>query len=160
MNYCVQIWGQKSNSHLNKIKSLQNSALKILNFKPFRYNADPLYISSNIMPLSKSVSVSNLLFVFNFFQNNLPCYFSNFFTLSSSRHEHFTRNHDTILVLPKFKIKKYGRLSAKYQCVSVWNNNINLIKNKFNQNYLNNNRHTNFLSLNYRQFFKLIIQIL
>ena len=70
LNYCNQIWGQNGNIHLNKIISAQNSALRIINFKPFRYNSSQLYTLSNVTPIDKSVKIANLMFVFDFFSGS------------------------------------------------------------------------------------------
>ena len=141
---------------MKKWKSLQNSALRIINFKPFKYNATNLYLSSNITPISKVVILNNLIFVFEFFQQTIPKSFKNFFSLTANRHEHNTRNKNMKLVYPFYNTTKFGKNSIKYQCVSVWNNNINNIRDYFIQKYGINNRYNNFQNLNKNQFFKLI----
>ena len=37
LNYCCQVWGQNGNQHINKILSLQRSALRIINFPTFSF---------------------------------------------------------------------------------------------------------------------------
>ena len=45
INYCCQIWGQNGNYQLNRIQSLQRSALTIINFKPFRSHVSLFFVS-------------------------------------------------------------------------------------------------------------------
>ena len=135
----------------------QNSTLKIINFKPFRYNTANLYKTYKIVPFEDSIKVTNIMFVFDFFQNNLPRSFHSFFTPTNLRHEHNTRNNNIKLLLPPFTTKKYGKKSIKHQCVSDWNSHLNLFIQTFNRMYGINNRYRYFLNLNKKQFYNLII---
>ena len=49
LNYCCQVWGQNGNQHINKILSLQRSALRIINFQTFRSDVSTLFSELNII---------------------------------------------------------------------------------------------------------------
>ena len=91
INYCCQVWGQSGNYHLNRILSVQRSALRIINFKPFRSDVSSLFRTLNIPLFSNPVRKSNLMFVFDSLNHYLPSSISNFFTQSRHIHSHYTR---------------------------------------------------------------------
>ena len=72
MSYCCQIWGQIGNHHLNKILSLQRSALRIINFLPFRSDVSNCFLESNIVSFNDLVKKTNILFVYDYLKENLP----------------------------------------------------------------------------------------
>ena len=104
INYCCQVWGQNGNYHLNKICSLQRSALRIIDFRPFRSDVSDIFHSLKIPSFPNLVRVSNILFVFDSLSNALPISISNYFTQSCNAHSYFTRNTENAkLVIPSFK---------------------------------------------------------
>ena len=155
INYCCQVWGQGGNPHLNKILSIQRSALRIINFMPFRSDVSLMFHSLNIPLFSNLVQTCNILFVFDSLSNNLPVSISNFFKQSRDAHSYNTRNSkNRKLVLPKFKSVKYGKNSIKYQCTAEWNRSITQINNIFLEKYENSFYYKSFLDLNRNQFKK------
>ena len=92
MSYCCQIWGQSGSYHLNKILSIQRSALRIISFRPFRSNVSDLFRSLNIPLFSTLVRISNLLYVFDSLSSNLPVSIANYFCKSRDVHSYNTRN--------------------------------------------------------------------
>ena len=122
ISYCCQVWGQNGNPQLNRILSIQRSALRVINFMPFRSDVSSMFRRLNIPLFSNHVRISNILFVFDSLSNSLPMSFSNFFIQSRDAHVYNTRNSkNRKLVLPKFKSIKYGKNSIKYQCTAEWN---------------------------------------
>ena len=89
INYCCQVWGQNGCYHLNKIQSLQRSALRIINFKPFRSDVSDLFRSLAIPLFSDLVRISNLMFVFDSLSCNIPASIANYFRQS---HHDFDEN--------------------------------------------------------------------
>ena len=63
ISYCCQVWGQNGNPHLNRILSIQRSALRIINFMPFRSDVYFMFRSLNIPLFSNLVRISNVMFV-------------------------------------------------------------------------------------------------
>ena len=157
ISYCCQVWGQNGNYHLNKIHSLQRSALRIINFKPFRSNISHLFSSLKIPLFTNLVRFANLLFVFDSLSSNLPTSISNFFSLSRNSHSYNTRNSKQgKLVVPVFHSVKYGKYSIKYQCTTEWNRSATEINKIFLTKYGNSLLIESFLDLNRNQFIKAI----
>ena len=159
INYCCQVWGQNGNCLLNKILSLQRSALRIIDFKPFRSDASPLFRFLNIPLFVNMVRVSNLLFVFDSFSDSLPISISNYFS-ERRTHSYNTRSIESgKLVLPAFKTIKYGKNSIRYQCITEWNKSLLHIKNAFTAKYNHLPCYNSFFDLNKNQFTILVRKI-
>ena len=160
MSYCCQIWGKIGNHHLNKILSLQRSALRIINFLPFRSDVSNCFLESNIVSFNDLVKKTNILFVYDSLKKNLPPSISDYFTLCSDVHSYNTRNTQLgKLHVPKFNSIKFGKNSIRYQCVSEWNNSLTIINNTF-KNKNKNSNYTSFLDTSRSQFKKLLYAVI
>ena len=73
MTYGCQIWGQSfNNTHINKIQTLQNNALRIITFFPdFRDHVTPTYAAQNILKIKDLISLKNLLLIHDYFKKKL-----------------------------------------------------------------------------------------
>ena len=124
LTYCCTVWGQKGNSSIDKIISLQNSALRILTFSDNRSPSKPLYTQLKILQFRQHIELQNALFV-NASLNKLnPLPLSNMFALQRDSHAHATRN-PLHLVRGNVHTTRYGIHSIKYQCIHSWNQFIN-----------------------------------
>ena len=54
--YGSQIWGQ-SNQSVSKMEKLQNTALRIIDFKPLRYSVNSLYNKCEILKFGDSIKL-------------------------------------------------------------------------------------------------------
>ena len=138
LTYGSQIWGQKNNSSLKKIITLQKCAVRIITFSPFRSHTTTLFRDLIILKFQDHTYVNNCLFVFDHFHNHLPVSLSSLFLKTSDIHHHATRNNDNQkLHVPSINTSKYGINSIKHQCILNWNSSLNRSKLLFN-NTLNN----------------------
>ena len=124
MLYGCQIWGQTDNKYFNKIKILQNNALRLIAFADSFYDhVTPLYKQLNLLKLRDLVSLKNYLFIHDYFNDKLPECFSNFFFLTKDIHTYDTRNAAAgSLFLPDCDSVRYGRNSIKISSILSWNN--------------------------------------
>ena len=60
--YSCQIWDQ-NNTILRKLETLQNKALRIINFKNNEYNVNELYKTNEILKIVDYIKLLNCLFV-------------------------------------------------------------------------------------------------
>ena len=101
------------------------------------------------------------MFVFDSLTNNLPSSISNFFNQCRKLYSYNTRNvNNGKLVVPVFKMIRYGKYSIRYQCTSEWNKLIAKINDAFVLKYRNVLRFNSFLDLNRKQFVKLIRKVI
>ena len=83
MTYVCQIWGQSfNNTHINKIQTLQNNALRIITFCPaFRDHVTPIYAAQNILKIKDLISLKNILLIHDYLKNKLPKTFNDYYEL-------------------------------------------------------------------------------
>ena len=79
MTYGCQIWGQKITYHNEKIFKLQNKAIRIINFKSYDADPNPLYKESGILKLQDFVKTQNCMLVHDFMNNALPSCFQDYY---------------------------------------------------------------------------------
>ena len=122
LTYASQIWGQIKSRHFTRLVTLQNKAIKIINFANFRDPVMPLYKAMKILKLSDNIRINNYLFVFDDLSGCLPPALKNAFQLSASLHSYVTRNSTHKMVkLPKARTTVYGLKSIKFQACHEWN---------------------------------------
>ena len=125
--YGAQIWSHATENLLHKINMLQNKAIRIINFKPYRESVNNLYAQSEILKHTDQVQVSHCLMAFNFFKKMLPISFNDFLVPVDESHEHNTKSTKLKLKTNCKKTKSFGTSSAKNQIISSWNKNIEKI---------------------------------
>ena len=117
--YGSQIWGQH-NGIVKRLQILQNKALRIMTFSPFRTSANPLFKTCNILKISDNVIIQNFLFAHDCLNNNLPISINTNLTLVKTSMN--TRN-EMYHQLNRIKTKTilYGTNSILSKSVDVWN---------------------------------------
>ena len=117
-----QIWSQNSNSHLDKIVSLQKRALLTIKFADFNAHSDVLFKDLRILKIHDNVKVQNCLFVHDSLNNKLPNCFKNYFTMLSDLHDTKTKACELgCLFTPHFRTTKFGLKSFTRKCIDNWN---------------------------------------
>ena len=120
INYCLQTLGYLTEQSWNKLEVLQNKALRIINFKPFRHSAKPLYIRSSILPIKRQLSLKNCLFGYDFVNKKLPSYFNSFSSFMNEN-DHVTRSSPLRMDTPETISVKYGTYNIVSNVVRDWN---------------------------------------
>ena len=131
LNYCSLVWGKLPQYLMDKVRSLQNKALRIIHFKNRLESATPLYLDSNILPFQDQLVKEQCLFAFRQQTGTVPPVFSNFCQRVSLIHSHSTlatRQHE--LCLPQTNSVTHGSNSVKTQVAKSWNRIIPLLLEK------------------------------
>ena len=55
LNYGINVWGQASKIHLNKILVLQKRSMRLVKLKETKNTAIPLFISLNVLPVNMNI---------------------------------------------------------------------------------------------------------
>jgi len=131
--YGLQIWCMSTNTLKSKITTLQNKALRIINFRVYREHANPLYNRSKILKLDDYCTVLNCMFTYDIIKNHIPTVFTNFVCLVKNTHSHNTRQLGINLTLPITNTTTYGSNSIASKCASDWNKMQHLLKTNFQQ---------------------------
>ena len=87
--YACQVLGQNENC-LKKLSSLQNKAIKIINFKQQDFPVNELYSANGILKIKDYIHLINFLFVKDVLSNESLEAFSNYFAKSDVFHGHMT----------------------------------------------------------------------
>ena len=120
--YASQIWGQINNQSINKLQVLQNKAIRVINFKPIRTSAGPLFKKCKILKLADNVKVQNFLFAYDNLKNNLPSTLQDSLSTVDTIHIYETRSvTNKLYKVPTVRTQIYGVNSIKFRSVNFWN---------------------------------------
>ena len=121
MLYGSQIWGQ-ANQTRQIIKIIQNKALRVINFEHPRSSTDTLYRNCKIVKFEDNIKLSNFLFAYDTYTNNLPTSLCNKLLLVKNNHSYCTRSiQHKSFIIPSVRTTVYGRNSIKFNSVQIWN---------------------------------------
>ena len=84
--------GHIKNKHFNRLETLQNRAIIIMNYESYRETNSPSYKESIILSLLDNIRLQNFLYVLDDINNNLPPALNNTFQLTSTSHDYATRS--------------------------------------------------------------------
>ena len=79
--YACQVWDQNK-KNLKKLSSLQNKAIRIINFKQHDHSVDELYNTNGILKIKDHIDLLNFLFVKTASSNESLPVFSKYFERS------------------------------------------------------------------------------
>ena len=129
MVYGCQVWGQTDSKYFKKIQTLQNNALRLITFQESFYDhVTHIYKDLKLLKLRDQVTLNNLLFVHDYFNNKLPESFSGYFTLARDMYAYETRNASSEhIFVPESDSVLYGRNSIKLKSILLWNHFIKII---------------------------------
>ena len=121
MTYGCQIWGQKITSHNEKVFKLQNKAVKIINFKSYDSDPDPLYKECGILKLQDFVKTQNCLLVHDYMNNTLPSCFQDYYFKTNTMQIQTRNSWLGCLFVPSINSTTYGLNSITQQAIYNWN---------------------------------------
>ena len=122
MTYGCQVWGQNSNStHIKQISSLQDKAIRIINFKPYRSTRNPLYKENAILKLEDFIKVQNCLLIHDYLHNTLPLCFQDYYFKKNTRQIQTRNSNIGCLFVPSQNTTTYGLNSISQQAIFNWN---------------------------------------
>ena len=104
ISYFTIVWGNCSNSLINKVFILQKRAIRVITSSPPRTSSKPLFKQYNILSIHDIFKLQIASFMYMYFNHQLPTLFSNLFTLNSNYHNYNTR-HQSDIRIPLFKYK-------------------------------------------------------
>ena len=91
LSYCIHVWRRAYETHLNRLLTLQNKAVRLIAGVHPRTHAEPLYTQLNILPVKKMYLYSISFFMYKSSNDMLPELFSNMFTPVNEIHDYETR---------------------------------------------------------------------
>ena len=135
MTYGSIIWGQVQNSTTKRISTIQNKAIRNINFTSRRHNATPLYAKSKILKLEDNVKLQNFLYVHDSLKGSLPVAHSNIFEPTKNIHKYPTKcSNQHHIAIDKVNTQTSGINSIKYQATKFCNEMVNTFPKEKLQN--------------------------
>ena len=125
IKYGIALYGQAAQTKVKKIQVLQNQLLKVLSKKDSDYPTEKLHKEFKILMVQDIKNHEILTFVHNYFNDNLPPVFDDYF--NNFNHCYNTRNRNT-----SFQIRDHNTdlaaLSVQIDGSKQWNNLNNDLK--------------------------------
>ena len=121
LQYGVELYANTCYSYLKDLIVLSNWLLRILQFKPRICEVADLYVNFDTLKIPELFEYKILQIVHKFFNHNdsLPPSFENYFTLTSTIHEHCTRGNSNVYV-DRSRVD-YGARCLKALAGKYWN---------------------------------------
>ena len=82
--YCVEVWGNAAEIHLNSLLKVQKKVIKNIKSLPYRAPSRPVFKDLNILTITQIHQYHILIFVFKYLKDMLPITFHNFYKLNRS----------------------------------------------------------------------------
>ena len=111
LDYGLNIWGHTYTTHLSPLKRQQRKAIRLMNFKPKRYETPELFINNNILPFEQNLQLSSTKLLWKAKHNLLPPTVNSLFV---------PRADDRSFHLP-FRRLEIAQQSPTYRGVQTWN---------------------------------------
>ena len=121
MTYGCQVWGQSNSTHAEKISKLQNKALRIINFRPYATDSNPLYKECEILKLQDFIKLQNCLLIHDFTNNTLPTCFQDYYFKRNTMNIQTRNSYLGCLFVPSRNTTQYGLNSITQQAIYNWN---------------------------------------
>ena len=134
LSYCLLAWGKLPNYISDKIRSLQNSALRLIHFKNRFDRTAPLYYDAKILPFKAQLIKYQSIFAFDQLCKTTPIVFRDFCLPISDTHDHDTiASKMKLLSVPRTNTVEYGTKSVKTQVAKSWNFIIPCLKKELHE---------------------------
>ena len=72
LNYCAVVWGNNYQSRLDKLIKLQKRAVRIIDYKPFLYPTNSLFIKYKILKFPDMVKEQSVMIMLGYINKTLP----------------------------------------------------------------------------------------
>ena len=119
LTYCVEVWGNTPDTHIDPLIKLQKKVIRIITFSPYLAHTEPLFKELNILPFPKVVIQRIALQMFKFTNKLLPSAISELFISNSAVYKYNTRNKTKLRQC--FGKHEYMYRSFKFSAVYIWN---------------------------------------
>ena len=90
------VWKNTYTTRLEPIRKLQKKIIRIITNSKFKEHTGPLFKELLISPLDDINNEAIALFMFRYFNNNLPSSFNDFFCLNKDVHQYNTRSSSNV----------------------------------------------------------------
>ena len=119
--YGLVVWGSTHHTNTDPLLILQKRALRIMIFSKFDEHSSPLFKQTNILKLFDLIKFQISIFMYKFYNNQLPFVFDSYFLSSKEVHHYNTRfSSRHTYEIPNVRTN-YGIFNIKFAGANVWN---------------------------------------
>ena len=120
-NYCLLIWGNAADIHINRLSLLQKRAIRTICQAQFLEHTTTLFATQKILKLKDLYKQRCALFTYKIYSHQFPTTFANDFKMTALNHTHNTRTltHGA-LNTPAYRTTLKQK-TLKYQSVKLYN---------------------------------------
>ena len=119
-NYCNIIWCPTSKKARRQLSTLQKRCIRVIFKAPRFASTSTFFDQGQLLKLDQIYIYQALIFMFKYFNNELPAIFTNYFILSKYVHSNNLRIVDNVRIgTYKTNLRKYF---IKYLGPKIWNN--------------------------------------
>ena len=119
LRYGILSWGTATQQQINRLKVLQNKALRYITFSELDTPMLPIYSLLKVLPVDKLLHLSQANFMYGYHHGNLPSNFQAYF--SKPTHSYPTRFSKSNFSLPALQ-ENMSEKSMKVLGPKVWTN--------------------------------------
>ena len=118
-NYCNIIWCPTSKKARKQLSTLQKRCMRVIFKTPYQASVSTFYIEIQLLKLDQIYIYQSLIFMYKYFNNELPGTFKNYFTLSKDVHSNNLRIAENVRIgAYKTNLRKFF---IKYIGPKIWN---------------------------------------
>ena len=103
LTYCNIIWTSTYPTRLKLLFMIQKKIVRIMIFAKYNEESRPLFLQRKLLNKYQLNTYFTALFMYSYFNNNLPNYFTNYFILNKEMHSHNTRSASNTWEIFQFK---------------------------------------------------------
>ena len=126
LNYCILAWANCTNFNMNRLFRLQKKAIRIINHSEYLAPSMPIFLNLKLLNIYDMYNFQIAIFMYMCFKNVLPPSNLSHFKLTSTVHEHRTRNCNNFN-LPCTRTSAFHK-SIFVNGPQIWNNLPNHIR--------------------------------
>ena len=115
LDFCNSLLYGLSESSLENLQHVQNAAVRLVTLSHKRVHVTPLLFELHWLPIKQRIKYKILLLTFKSLYGHAPSYLSNLL------HVYVRSSAANLLVLPSYKLVKYGRRAFKCAAPELWN---------------------------------------
>ena len=132
--YAIEIWSSAAPSLLKPLYTKQKAAIRLISLQPYNSHTEPLFKTSNILPLPQLVTYFKVKFMHSYIYNTAPSAFSNTWptslehrTLPLAPIRGYNLRNDNELFIPPSRLKSLSTFPL-YSFPTLWNSLPDYIK--------------------------------
>ena len=118
--YGCLVWSYSTQHNIDRIIKLPNRCIRIITYSELTEHTDPLFSELKLLKVKDIFSLTKLLFMFDFINENVPEELKKIFVIDWFIHSYETRS-SMVFQTPKAKTSRFGLNTLRYDGANLWN---------------------------------------